>query len=221
MHSRESLRYSNNNLFKYITIYYCKQKNITVWVDCYQDYLLSEKVDRIETAKSVQQVLNKVEIWLKIMNEYKDKYNIERLHPHYDTEIRDYEDKLNELSIKLTRAKEINNFVQYSEIIEGGYKLLKELFGSYAMTNFKDHVTLNYFSSKTNEVSQTLNKIWIITTLRAFILFIILVIKYSSYILIDLYIELNKDWRSSSDRTQIWYTEQDEGRLDERTPRQI
>ena len=72
---------------------------------------------RIETAESAHQVLDKIDIWVKIMDKYEDKYNIERLHPHYVAEIRDYEDKLNELSIRLTRAKENNNFVQYSEII--------------------------------------------------------------------------------------------------------
>ena len=110
---------------------------------------------RIETSESAQQVLDKVDIWLKIMNEHEDKYNIEKLHPHYDAEIRDYEGKLNELSIKLTRAKRINNFVEYSEIMDDGYKLLRELFGSHAMKHFKDDVTQNYFSSKTNKVSQT------------------------------------------------------------------
>ena len=109
---------------------------------------------KIETAESAQQVLDKVDIWLKIMDKYEDKYNIERLHPHYVAEIRDYEGKLNELSIKLTRAKRINNFVEYSEIMQDGYKLLIELFESHAMKNFKDHVTQNYFNSKTNKVSQ-------------------------------------------------------------------
>ena len=115
-------------------------------------------MEKIETAESAQQIIDKVDIWLKIMDKYEDKNNIERLHPHYDAEIRDYEDKLNELIIKLTRAKRINKFVEYSEIIEDGYKLLRELFGSHAMKHFKDHVTQSYFSSKTNGVSQTLNK---------------------------------------------------------------
>ena len=101
---------------------------MVVWEDCYQDYLLSEKVVKIETFKSAQQVLDKVCKWLKAMDEHEDKYNIEKLHSHYDTEIRYYEDKLNELSIKLTEAKEINNFVRYSGIKEDGYKLLMELF---------------------------------------------------------------------------------------------
>ena len=114
---------------------------------------------RIETAESAQQVLDKVDIWLKVMDEYEDKYNIEKLHPHYVAEIRDYEGKLNELIIRLTRAKRINNFVEYSEIMEDGYKLLIELFESHAMKHFKDHITQNYFNSKTNKVSQTLNKI--------------------------------------------------------------
>ena len=87
------------------------------------------------------------------MDKYEDKYNIERLHPHYDAEIRDYEGKLNELIIRLTRTKRMNNFVEYSEIMEDGYKLLIELFESNTMKHFKDQVTLNYFSSKTNEVS--------------------------------------------------------------------
>ena len=108
---------------------------------------------KIETAESVQQILDKVDIWLKIMDKYEDKNNIERLHPHYDAEIRDYEDKLNDISIKLTRAKRINKFVEYSEIMDDGYKLLRELFGSHVMKHFKDHVTQNYFSSKTNGVS--------------------------------------------------------------------
>ena len=133
---------------------------MAVWVNCYQDYFLREKVTRIETAESAQQVLDKVGIWLKIMDEYEDKYNIERLHPHYDAEIRDFKGKLNELIIRLTRAKRINNFVEYSEIMDDGYKLLIELFESITMKNFKDHVTLNYFSSKTNEVSKDLNKSW-------------------------------------------------------------
>ena len=110
-------------------------------------------MEKIETAESAQQVLDKVDIWLKIMDKYEDKCNIEILHPHYDAEIRDYEDKLNELSTKLTRAKRINKFVEYSEIIDDGYKLLRGLFGSHAMKHFKDHVTQNYFSSKTNDVS--------------------------------------------------------------------
>ena len=103
---------------------------------------------KIETVESAQQVLDKVDIWLKIMDEYEDKNNIERLHPHYDAEIRDYEGKLNELIIRLTRAKRINKFVEYSEIIDDGYKLLRELFGSNTMKHFKDHVTQNYFCSK-------------------------------------------------------------------------
>ena len=126
---------------------------MAVWVNWYQDYFLREKVARIETAESAQQVLDKVDIWLKIMDKYEDKYNIGRLHPHYEAEIRDYEGKLNELSTKLTRAKMINNFVEYSEIMEDGYKLLIELFDSNTMKHFKDQVTLNYFSSKTNDVS--------------------------------------------------------------------
>ena len=92
------------------------------------------------------------------MDKYEDKNNIERLHPHYDAEIRDYEDKLNELVIRLTRAKENNHFVEYSEIVEDGYKLLIELFESITMKHFKDQVTLNYVNFKTNEVSQTLIK---------------------------------------------------------------
>ena len=114
---------------------------------------------RIETAESAQQVLDKVDIWLKVMDKYEDKYNIERLHPHYDAEIRNYEGKLNELSIRLTEAKENNKFVEYSEIIEDGYKLLIELFESNTMKHFKDQVTLNYVNFKTNEVSQTPSKI--------------------------------------------------------------
>ena len=117
---------------------------------------------RIETAESAQQVLDKVDIWLKIMDKYEDKNNIERLHPHYVAEIRDYEGKLNELITRLTEAKENNNFVEYSEIMEDGYKLLGELFGSHAMKHFKDQVTLNYVNFKTNEVSQTPNKIEIV-----------------------------------------------------------
>ena len=113
---------------------------------------------KIETAESAQQILDKVDIRLKIMDKYEDKCNIERLHPHYDAEIRDYEGKLNELSIKLTRAKRINNFVEYSEIIDDGYKLLRELFESHAMKHFKDHVTQNYVNFKTNDVSQNFNK---------------------------------------------------------------
>ena len=113
---------------------------------------------RIETAESAQQVLDKVGTWLKIMDKYEDKYNIERLHPHYVAEIRDYEGKVNELSIRLTRAKRINRFVEYSEIMDDGYKLLIELFESITMKHFKDQVTQNYFSSKTNGVSQTPNK---------------------------------------------------------------
>ena len=108
---------------------------------------------KIETAEPAQQVLDKVDIWLKIMDEYEDKCNIEILHPHYDAEIRDYEGKLNELSIKLTRAKRINNFVEYSEIMEDGYKLLIELFESITMKHFKDQVTLNYVNFKINDVS--------------------------------------------------------------------
>ena len=73
---------------------------------------------RIETAESAQQVLDKVDIWVKVMDEYEDKYNIEILHPHYVAEIRDYEGKLNELNTRLTRAKENNHFVEYSEIVE-------------------------------------------------------------------------------------------------------
>ena len=113
---------------------------------------------RIETAESAQQVLDKVDIWLKVMDKYEDKYNIEILHPRYDAEIRDYEGKLNELNTRLTRAKRINNFVEYSEIVEDGYKLLIELFESITMKHFKDQVTLNYVNVKTNEVSQTPNK---------------------------------------------------------------
>ena len=113
---------------------------------------------RIETAESAQQVLDKVDIWLKIMDEYEDKYNIERLHPHYVAEIRDYEGKLNELNTRLTEAKRINNFVEYSEIMDDGYKLLIKLFESNTMKHFKDQVTLNYVNFKTNEVSQTSNK---------------------------------------------------------------
>ena len=113
---------------------------------------------RIETAESAQQVLNKVDIWLKVMDEYEDKYSIERLHPHYDAEIRDYKGKLNELIIRFTRAKRINKFVEYSEIMEDGYKLLIELFESNTMKHFKDQVTLNYVNFKTNDVSQTPNK---------------------------------------------------------------
>ena len=119
--------------------------------------LVCDMVAKIETDESAQQVLDKVDIWLKIMDEYEDKCSIEILHPHYDAEIRDYEDKLNELSIKLTRAKRINKFVEYSEIMEDGYKLLRELFGSHAMKHFKDHITQNYVNFKTNDVSQTPN----------------------------------------------------------------
>ena len=114
---------------------------------------------KIETAESAQQVLDKVDIWLKIMDKYEDKYNIERLHPHYVAEIRDYEGKLNELITRLTEAKRINKFVEYSEIMDDGYKLLIELFESITMKHFKDHVTQNYFCSKTNDVSQTPLKI--------------------------------------------------------------
>ena len=150
-------------LFKLIKIFYCKLKNIAVWVNCYQDYFLREKVSKIETAESAQQVLDKVDIWLKIMDKYEDKYNIERLHSHYDAEIRDYEGKLNELIIRLTRAKENNHFVQYSEIMEDGYKLLIELFESITMKHFKDHITQNYFSSKAREVNQTPIKFELVT----------------------------------------------------------
>ena len=115
---------------------------------------------RIETAESAQQVLDKVGTWLKVMDKYEDKYNIERLHPHYVAEIRDYEGKLNELNTRLTKAKRINNFVEYSEIMDDGYKLLIELFESITMKHFKDQVTLNYVNFKTNDVSQTSNKIW-------------------------------------------------------------
>ena len=87
------------------------------------------------------------------MDEHEDKYYIEKLHTQYDAEIRDYEDKLNELNTRFKKAKEINNFVEYSEIMDDGYKLLIELFESNTMKNFKDHITQNYFSSKTNEVS--------------------------------------------------------------------
>ena len=117
---------------------------------------------RIETAESAKQVLDKVDIWLKIMDKYEDKYNIERLHPHYVAEIRDYEGKLNDLITRLTEAKENNHFVEYSEIMEDGYKLLIELFESITMKHFKDQVTLNYVNFKTNEVSQTPNKIEIV-----------------------------------------------------------
>ena len=140
---------------------------------------------RIETAESAQQVLDRVDIWLKIMDKYEDKYNIERLHPHYVAEIRDYEDKLNELSNRLTEAKENNHFVEYSEIMDDGYKLLIELFESNTMKNFKDQVTLNYVNFKTNEVSQTLIDFKPATILRVFILIFILVLKCFSYILID------------------------------------
>ena len=115
-------------------------------------------MEKIETVESSQQVLDKVDIWLKIMDKYEDKNNIERLHPHYDAEIRDYEGKLNELSIRLTRAKRINKFVEYYEIMEDGYKLLIELFGSITMKHFKDHITQNYFISKAKEVSKLPNK---------------------------------------------------------------
>ena len=114
---------------------------------------------KIETADSAQQVLDKVDIWLKVMDEYEDKNNIERLHPHYVAEIRDYEGKLNELNTRLTRVKRINNFVEYSEIMDDGYKLLIELFESITMKHFKDQVTQNYVNFKTNDVSQTPNKI--------------------------------------------------------------
>ena len=136
------------------------KKNIAVWVNCYQDYFLRDKVTRIETAESVQQVLDKVDIWLKIMDKYEDKYNIERLHPHYVAEIRDYEGKLNELITRLRRAKRIYNFVEYSEIMDDGYKLLIELFESNTMKHFKDQVTLNYVNFKTDDVSQTANRNW-------------------------------------------------------------
>ena len=113
---------------------------------------------RIETAESAQQVLDKVGTWLKIMDKYEDKYNIERLHPHYVAEIRDYEGKLNELITRLRRAKENNHFVEYSEIVEDEYKLLIELFESNTMKHFKDQVTQNYVNFKINDVSQTPNK---------------------------------------------------------------
>ena len=157
-------------------------KNIAIWVNCYQDYFLREKVTRIETAESAQQVLDKVDIWLKIMDKYEDKYNIERLHPHYDAEIRDYEGKLNELITRLTRAKENNNFVEYSEIMEDGYKLLIELFESNTIKLFKDQVTLNYVNFKTNNVSQTPINFKYVTILIVFILIFILVLKWFSYI---------------------------------------
>ena len=140
---------------------------------------------RIETVESAQQVLDKVDIWLKIMDKYEDKYNIERLHPHYDAEIRDYEGKLNELIVRLTRAKRINNFVEYSEIMDDGYKLLIELFESITMKNFRDHVTLNYFNYKTNDVSQTPIYFRPVTILRVFILIFILVLKCFLFILTD------------------------------------
>ena len=129
---------------------------------------------KIETAESAQQVLDKVDIWLIIMDKYEDKCNIVRLHPHYDTEIRDYEDKLNDLIIKLTKAKRINNFVEYSEIIDDGYKLLRELFESHAMKHFKYHVTQNYVNFKTNDESQSPINFMPVTILRAFMLIFIL-----------------------------------------------
>ena len=139
---------------------------------------------RIETAESVQQVLDKVGTWLKVMDEYEDKYDIERLHPHYDAEIRDYEGKLNELNTRLIRAKRINKFVEYSEIMEDGYKLLIELFESHAMKHFKDQVTLNYVNFKTNDVSKLPINFKPATILRVFILIFILVLKSFSFILI-------------------------------------
>ena len=137
------------------------------------------------------------------MDEYEDKYSIEKLHPHYDTEIRYYEEKLNELSIRFTEAKEINNFVQYSEIKEDGYKLLMELFESNAMKYFKNHLTQSYISSKNNEVSQTLNKIFAGNSFES--------VHFNFHISIKIFlilpywpfdIELYWDWRLYRDRDQ-------------------
>ena len=68
-------------------------------------------MEKIETAESAQQVLDKVGTWLKIMDKYEDKNNIERLHPHFDAEIRDYEGKLNDLTSNLQELKGSTNLL--------------------------------------------------------------------------------------------------------------
>ena len=47
------------------------------------------------------------------MRNHGEKYNITEIHPHYFNDLKDYSDKLMNISLKLQEAQETEGFLQY------------------------------------------------------------------------------------------------------------
>ena len=106
-------RFINYLLIIIINIYYCKSKKIPICQSCYEDFYLEEEVFEIEDDKKARHTVSKIQKWMDVMRKHGEKYNITEIHPHHFNDLKDYSDKLMNISLKLQEAQETERFLQY------------------------------------------------------------------------------------------------------------
>ena len=76
---------------------------------------------------------------MDVIRNHGEKYNITEIHPHHLNDLKDYSDKLMNISLKLQEAQETEGFLQYWEIKNEGIILLKELMNSKLFNEYCSH----------------------------------------------------------------------------------
>ena len=107
----------------------------------------------IEDDKRARHVVSKIQKLIEFMRKHGERYIIQEIHPHYFDDLNDYDQKLSDIKIKLSRAQEIGDSLQYCKIKNDGMQLLKELTRSKVMNDFSYHHSKTSINIQSNYVS--------------------------------------------------------------------
>ena len=87
------------------------------------------------------------------MRKHGEKYNITEIHPHHLNDLKDYSDKLMNISLKLQEAQSTEGYLQYWEIKNEGITFLKELMNSKVFNEYSSHYAKTSIRIDPSEVS--------------------------------------------------------------------
>ena len=141
--------YFNLNHFR---VYYYPQKNLKLCKNCWQDFLIDTDLYKIDTPDSALQNMKKIDTWLSTMKKHGACYYITKIYDNFYVELGKYEQKLDEIRGKLNKAQQDDEFMEYPKIEHESLELLKQLWSSNVMHNYKSHFSQVRINIIANEV---------------------------------------------------------------------
>ena len=134
-------------------VYYYPQKNLKLCINCWQDFLIDTDLDKIDTPDYAVLTMKKINTWLSTMKKHGATYYITKIYDNFYVELGKYEQKLEQIRGKLDKAQQDDDFMEYPKIEHEALGILRELWASNVMHNYKSHFAQMRINIIENEVS--------------------------------------------------------------------